>query len=381
MEPLPVAVLSALTPKDVEQKFHDDRLELIPYDEPTDLVAISTEVYTAKRAYQIASEYRRRGVPVVMGGFHATLRPDEVQRYAESVVLGEAEDLWAKVIDDYRSGTPQKVYRSEMRPSLERSTPDRSIYNGKRYLPIGLVEAGRGCKFSCEFCAIQSFYHSTYCQRPVGQIVQEIRNIRNRSKLIFFVNDNIVSDRADARELLEALIPLKIRWVSQASINTAMDPEFLQLLKASGCQGLLIGFESMNPDNLRQMGKAVNLAQGDEANYSWHRATMAVSVNGELLGTLSPEKRFYTASKQGTSEVGIRVRPNEDLYLNFGGMSDDNKRAVIQAYVFPLVSWIWIGTLVVIFGTLVCLVPSKIKLQYARTEVVGYAKKNATVQK
>jgi cytochrome c-type biogenesis protein CcmF len=127
--------------------------------------------------------------------------------------------------------------------------------------------------------------------------------------------------------------------------------------------------------------RMVNLAQGDEANYSWHRATMAVSKNGALLGTLEPEKRFYTASKQGTSEVGIRVRLNEDLYLNFGGMSDDNKRAVIQAYVFPLVSWIWIGTLTVIFGTLVCLVPSKVKLQYARTEVVGYAKKNATVPK
>lgn len=263
MEPLPVAVLAALTPGDVERRFHDDRLEPIPYDEPADLVAISTEVYTARRAYQIASEYRRRGVPVVMGGFHATLRPEEVQRHAESVVLGEAEDLWAEVIDDYRSGTPRKLYRSETRPSLDRSTPDRSIYATKRYLPVGLVEAGRGCKFACEFCAIQSFYRSTYSQRPVGQIVQELRDMRDRSKLIFFVNDNIVSDRADARELLDALVPLKIRWVSQASINTAMDPEFLALLKASGCQGLLIGFESMNPDNLRQMGKGVNLAQGD----------------------------------------------------------------------------------------------------------------------
>jgi radical SAM superfamily enzyme YgiQ (UPF0313 family) len=263
MEPLPVAVLAALTPKDVEQRFHDDRMETIPYDEPTDLVAISTEVYTAKRAYQIASEYRRRGVPVVMGGFHATLRPEEVQRYAESVVLGEAEDLWPQVIDDYRSGTPRKLYRSETRPNLNRSTPDRTIYAGKRYLPIGLVEAGRGCRFSCEFCSIQSFYHSTYCPRPVGQIIEELREIRSRSKLIFFVNDNIVSDRTAARELLEALIPLKIRWVSQASINMALDPELLGLLKASGCQGLLIGFESMNPDNLRQMGKGVNLAQGD----------------------------------------------------------------------------------------------------------------------
>ena len=127
--------------------------------------------------------------------------------------------------------------------------------------------------------------------------------------------------------------------------------------------------------------RMVNLAQGEEENYAWSRATMAVMKHGEMLGTLEPEKRFYKASKQGTSEVGIRVRPNEDLYLNFGGMSDDNQRAVIQAYVFPLVSWIWIGTLVLIFGTLICLVPSKVKMQYARTEVVGYTKANATVKK
>jgi cytochrome c-type biogenesis protein CcmF len=126
--------------------------------------------------------------------------------------------------------------------------------------------------------------------------------------------------------------------------------------------------------------KMVDLKQGDTPVYEWHRATMQVSKNGEVLGTLEPEKRFYLASKQGTSEVGIRVRPNEDLYLNFGGMSDDNQRAVIQAYVFPLVSWIWIGGLVLIGGTFVCLVPSKIKMQYARTEVVGITKAHATIQ-
>jgi len=126
--------------------------------------------------------------------------------------------------------------------------------------------------------------------------------------------------------------------------------------------------------------KMVDLKEGEEQNYAWHRATMEVTKNGEFLCTLQPEKRFYQASRQGTSEVGIRQRPNEDLYLNFGGMSDDNQRAVIQAYVFPLVSWIWIGGLVLIGGTLTCLVPSKVKLQYARTEVVGYTKTHATVQ-
>jgi cytochrome c-type biogenesis protein CcmF len=126
--------------------------------------------------------------------------------------------------------------------------------------------------------------------------------------------------------------------------------------------------------------RMANLEQGENENYQWHRATMQVTKNGVPLGTLEPEKRFYKASKQGTSEVGVRSRLNEDLYLNFGGMSDDNQRAVIQAYVLPLVTWIWIGGLVLIGGTLVCLVPSKIKMQYARTEVVGVVKKHATIQ-
>jgi cytochrome c-type biogenesis protein CcmF len=143
--------------------------------------------------------------------------------------------------------------------------------------------------------------------------------------------------------------------------------------------------KELNNGDTMQVGnyqlKMVNLEQGENENYQWHRATMQVTKNGDLLGTLEPEKRFYKASRQGTSEVGIRQRPNEDLYLNFGGMSDDNQRAVIQAYVFPLVSWIWIGGLVLIGGTLICLVPSKVKMQYARTEVVGITKKHATVEK
>jgi cytochrome c-type biogenesis protein CcmF len=127
--------------------------------------------------------------------------------------------------------------------------------------------------------------------------------------------------------------------------------------------------------------KVLKLEQGENENYQWHRASIEVTKNGSYLTTLEPEKRFYLASREGISEVGLRQRPNEDLYLNFAGMSDDNQRAVIQAYVFPLVSWIWIGGLVLIGGTLICLVPSKVKRQYARTEVVGYAKRHETVKK
>src|SRR5687767_12204322 len=119
MEPLPAATIAGLTPRDVEVRFYDDRMELIPFDEATDLVAISVETYTARRAYQIASEYRRRGVPVVMGGFHATLRTEEVLRYAEAVVVGEAEETWPRLVEDFRKGRLQRVYRAARRPDLK----------------------------------------------------------------------------------------------------------------------------------------------------------------------------------------------------------------------------------------------------------------------
>ena len=262
MEPLPAATLAGLTPKDVEVCFFDDRMETIPFDEPTDLVALSVETYTARRAYQIATEYRRRGVPVVMGGFHASLCPDEVARYAEAVVCGEAEQLWPQVIDDARHGRLQKFYRQTGRSTLAGLKPDRAIFRGKRYLPIGLVEAGRGCHFKCNFCAVQSVFNSTQTRRPIDDILAELELLKREKKLFFFVDDNITSNLAEAKEFFRALAPLGIRWVSQSSINAAHDDEFLELLARSGCQGVLIGFESLNPANLRNMNKAFNTMRG-----------------------------------------------------------------------------------------------------------------------
>jgi radical SAM superfamily enzyme YgiQ (UPF0313 family) len=262
MEPLPPATIAGLTPRDVQIRFYDDRVERIPFDEPTDLVGISVETYTAKRAYQIASDYRRRGVPVVMGGFHATLCPDEVAEYAEAVVVGEAEEVWPGLIDDFRHGRMQRVYRAARRPSLANVRPDRSIFAGKRYLPIGLVEAGRGCHFRCDFCAVQAMFNSTQTRRPLDRVLAEIADIRHTRKLFFFVDDNITSNLSDAKAFLRALAPLGIRWVSQSSINAAHDEEFLSLLVASGCQGVLIGFESLEPAALAAMNKSFNTMRG-----------------------------------------------------------------------------------------------------------------------
>jgi radical SAM superfamily enzyme YgiQ (UPF0313 family) len=262
MESLPAATLAGLTPPDVQVRFYDDRLERIPFDEPTDLVGISVETYTAKRAYQIASDYRRRGVPVVMGGFHAMLCPDEVADFAEAVVVGEAESVWAGLVDDARHGTLKKFYRPAGRPSLEAVQPDRSIFRGKRYLPIGLVEAGRGCHLRCDFCAVQTVFSQTQTRRPIDQILAEVESLKKKKRIFFFVDDNITSNMTQAKEFFRALAPLGIRWVSQASINAAHDEEFLDLLVRSGCQGVLIGLESLDPENLAAMDKAVNVVRG-----------------------------------------------------------------------------------------------------------------------
>ena len=262
MEALPAAALAGLTPKDVEVRFYDDRMEQIPFDESTDLVAISVETYTAKRAYQIATEFRKRHVPVVMGGFHATLCPDEVAGHAEAVVCGEAEQLWPRVVDDARHGRMEKFYRQSGRPSLSELKPDRSIFRGKRYLPIGLVESGRGCHFKCDFCAVQTVFNASQTRRPIDKIIAEIDSLKRDRKLFFFVDDNITSNLAEAKEFLRALIPLGIRWVSQSSINAAHDEEFLELLAQSGCQGVLIGFESLNVENLKDMNKSFNMMRG-----------------------------------------------------------------------------------------------------------------------
>ena len=262
MESLPAAAIAGLTPKDIKLDFYDDRMEKIPYDNPTDAVVISVETYTAKRAYQIASEFRKRDISIIMGGFHVTLLPDEVQEYAESIVVGEAEDIWHEVIQDLRNNKLKKRYKSDERPSLKNITMDRSIFGKKKYLPIGLIETGRGCRYSCEFCAIQSYFESTHRTRPIEDIVIEINSLKKEKKVFFFVDDNFIGNIKKAKDLLRAIIPLKVRWITQMSIDGAHDEELLDLLQQSGCVGILIGFESLNEKNLELMNKSFNTAHG-----------------------------------------------------------------------------------------------------------------------
>ena len=260
MEPLQLGVLAGLTPPDVDVALFDDRMEAIAYDEPTDLVAITVETYTARRAYEISAEYRRRGVPVILGGMQPTLIPEETRPHADAIFIGDAETGWADVIADARAGRLQSEYRAPVGRPQTGTLTRRDLFKGKGYLPVTLLQFSRGCRFACTFCAVSTFFDRTQYCRDVREVVQEIE--AQDRKFLFFVDDNLLSDFAAAKELFRALIPLKVRWVSQGSIDMTRDRELMDLMVRSGCVGLVVGFESLDRENLRDMKKAPNLPGG-----------------------------------------------------------------------------------------------------------------------
>ena len=280
MEPLQLAVLAGLTPPDIECVMYDDRMEQIPFDEPTDLAAITVEIYTARRSYEIAQEYRKRGVPVILGGMHATLQPEEAAKYADSILLGDAETVWADTIKDLRAGKLKPRYQGPPGVAqLGNVLPQRDIYEGKGYLPITLMQYSRGCRFACDFCAISSYFDKKHYVRPIDEVLREVE--RNENKIVFFVDDNLLSNHEAAKEFLRALIPMKIKWISQASLDMTNDLELMDLLARSGCIGNVIGFESINPEAIKRMKKAPNLLgqnNGQKRLYGWDRYQQQVEI-------------------------------------------------------------------------------------------------------
>ncbi len=256
LEPLAIATLAGLTPPDVQLEFYDDRIEEIQYDPSVDLVGISVETSTALRSYEIAKKFRQLNIPVVMGGVHPTLMPDEVSNHADAIVMGQAEQVWETILEDAAKKKLKKKYQKQ-NPSLDKIKIDRAIFEGKKYLPVQLIEFGRGCPYRCEFCDIPVYYDGRYDIRPIDHIVSEIKQSNRQFFLI--VDDNLGVNPKRLEEFCHAIKPLNISWVSQTSIHLAKNKRLLELVSQSGCKGFLIGFESISPENLSQMNKTFNL--------------------------------------------------------------------------------------------------------------------------
>ncbi len=252
MEPLMLGVLGGLTPPEHSLRLWDDRFESIPFDSPTDLVAISVETFTARRAYEIAAEYRSRGVKVVMGGMHATLLPDEVAGHADAVCSGDAEAYWDQLLGDAETGKLRKRYSGNTALIQNGTLPRRELFAGKGYLPVSLIQFSRGCPNECVYCATSAYFAHTHHVRPADEVLREMQG----GKIFFFVDDNFTADREAAKTLLRRIIPMRVSWVGQLSLDAALDTELLGLMKKSGCLGFVTGFESINADNVSWMKKS-----------------------------------------------------------------------------------------------------------------------------
>ena len=266
--PLTLTTLAALIPDDVpaEVALYDEGLGDVPADLDADLVGISAITGTAPRSYEIADALQARGVPVVLGGVHPTLVPDEAQRHADAVVTGYAEDAWPALLRDFRAGRMQERYIQSAGLSLAgRPHPRRDLLPTGRVAQSFTLEATRGCQHRCDFCVVPTAWGGPM-QRPVGEVVDDIR--RGGAKRLLFLDLNLIGDVGYAKALFEALVPLGVTWGGLATTRIADDPELLALAALSGCRALLIGFESLSDDTLAESHKRFNaVRETPEASY------------------------------------------------------------------------------------------------------------------
>jgi radical SAM superfamily enzyme YgiQ (UPF0313 family) len=255
-------LLAALTPPDHTTQIVDEDFAPDDLDENVDLVGITVMTEHALRAYQIAEFYRGCGAKVVLGGVQPTLLPEEALKYADSIVIGEAEEVWPKLVSDAASGQLQKVYRAAKPPQLKGlPLPRRDLYPNLIYksdTPLATgIETSRGCPYDCEFCSVSRLTGRHLRCRPIHEIIAEIESLGSTVPLLF-VDENLGLNREMFKDLLSQLIPLRRIWLGQGSFSLAEDKELIKLMHRSGCRGLLIGFESVQSKVQEGMKKSEN---------------------------------------------------------------------------------------------------------------------------
>jgi radical SAM superfamily enzyme YgiQ (UPF0313 family) len=275
--------VAAVTPPDVELKIVDEAFEKIHFEEKVDLVGLTAQTPVAPRAYQIAGEFRKKGIPVVMGGVHASMLPEEALQHVDAVVIGEAEEIWPVLIEDFRRGQMKRIYQANgfVNPA-GLPLPRRDLLNPKFYFPLKLLETTRGCPHHCDFCGVSKFFGYRYRNRPLSEIDRELSTLFEKGpvmnpffkkalslfnrdlpyflkrRLLYIIDSNIAGDKRFALNLVSLLKEYDLLWYGHAPVSIAFDQNLLEGFSQSGCIAVNLGFESFSSKNLKTMGKRFN---------------------------------------------------------------------------------------------------------------------------
>jgi radical SAM superfamily enzyme YgiQ (UPF0313 family) len=319
--PLALPTLAALTPAHYEIRILDEEIEdLDPATLRPDIVGITALVPNVKRGYELADRFRRAGCTVVMGGPQVSFDVERTLEHADAVVVGEAEGAWGRLLADFESGELRAVYRSEGPGAFKiQPAPRWDLVDTRKIMSVG-VQASRGCPFACDFCSVRRMYGTQQRYRDLDNVIEEIAGLPVRH--LTFVDDNLTANKAYARALMERLKPLRVSWVCQASQEVAFDAPLLRAMADAGCTAILMGFESLDPDNLRDNRKLHNrIERYDEAVRQIH--AVGIHVLGAFIvgfehDTIAAfDQIFAFATRNGITYLQFHVLtayPGTDLY-------------------------------------------------------------------
>lgn len=253
---LALPLLAALTPPEFEVELCYETIEDVPFDTDAELIGISSMGHAVMRTIDIAKKFRELGKTVVLGGYMVSLMPEEAQKYGDSVMIGDSEETWGEMLEDYLNGTLKKVYKKKL-TQLKTPLPRYELLLGKKIGNFLPVQAGRGCPKTCSFCSIYCLYRGQYLKREISEVIRDIKRIRELGfRQFLLLDDNIFSDRDYAVKLCAEIKKLKMKWMTQCSIDIAKDEELLEIISKSGCYVLSFGLESITRESLVSMNKS-----------------------------------------------------------------------------------------------------------------------------
>ena len=301
---LSLPAVAAATPEGHEITIEDERVKKIRLDDTPDLVGISFEVFRAYRAYEIADHYRQRHVPVVLGGMHASVMPEEGLEHADAVVVGEADEVWPHVVADAESGRMRGIYKGERSVELAKLKPPRlDLLDASRYFPLYPIEATRGCTHACAFCSTRYVHGLGFRTRPVGHVIADVERAGNR--LIGFLDDNLAADEAFAKELFTAMVPYGKKFFMQSHVLLAENDELLSLAAKAGCLGVFMGVESLSAAALSEANKGFNKVERLKDNIARFHERGILVDGGIIFGFDSDTPDVFDRTIEALKRVKI----------------------------------------------------------------------------